>query len=147
MPARGFRKDIMLNVEVRGEDECWPWLGCVDRRGYGKASDGPRKRTAHRVVYERMVGPVPEGWDVDHSCDNPTCCNYLKHLRPMTHQENSTRGAGFAAENARKTHCPAGHEYTPENTSMINHGRSRRCKTCINERERRKRRERREAAR
>ncbi len=38
--------------------------------------------------------------------------------------------------NADRTHCPRGHEYTPENTAV--HAGKRSCRTCRNERKRKK---------
>ena len=46
---------------------------------------------AHRVYYERHVGPVPEGLELDHLCRNPGCVN-PEHLEPVTHAENIRRG-------------------------------------------------------
>jgi hypothetical protein len=39
-----------------------------------------------------MVGPVPEGLELDHLCENPPCCNPA-HLEPVTHAENNRRAA------------------------------------------------------
>jgi len=38
------------------------------------------------------------------------------------------RGKTVAAHNAQKTHCPQGHEFTPENTYRV--GGARRCREC-----------------
>lgn len=64
-----------LKVDRRGEDECWPWVGCVDRYGYGKTSFG-RKRNAiaHRLAWFLTHGAWPDKY-VLHSCDNRVCCN------------------------------------------------------------------------
>lgn len=116
-------------VDVRTADECWPWLAWLDRHGYGMISRGGRGNGmafAHRVAYEICVGPIPDGLEIDHLCRNPSCVNPA-HLEPVTHIENIRRGnAGqFWRE---KTHCPHGHEYTPENTQRY-HGR-RFCLQC-----------------
>ena len=47
--------------------------------------------------------------------------------------------AGAAAQNAAKTHCPQGHEYTEDNTYRYGNGRY--CRSCSRERMRIKRRE------
>lgn len=105
-----------------------------DRDGYGqlkvKRPDG-REGTerAHRVVYELMVGPIPEGMILDHLCRNRWCVR-PDHLEPVTHRTNIFRGEGLAPANAAKTHCPQGHEYSPENTYAYNDGRVRMCRRC-----------------
>lgn len=56
-------------------DECWPWRGTIRRKGYGQMSVAGRTRLAHRLAYELAVGPIPDGLQVCHRCDNPPCCN------------------------------------------------------------------------
>lgn len=118
-------------VEAGGEDECWLWTAGKSDRGYGQFWDGERKVRVHRFAYELLVGPIPTGMELDHLCRVLHCVN-PKHLEPVVHCENVLRGNGTAAENARKTHCKNGHEFTPENTYLgLERGRERRrCRTC-----------------
>lgn len=79
-------------VAVGEPDACWEWLGpkpryADGRGGYGSVSYEGRTHAAHKVAYLRNVGPVPEGMDVCHSCDNRGCCN-PKHLYLATHSQN-----------------------------------------------------------
>ncbi len=76
-------------IEKRGPEECWPWR-CRARtpRGYGLFSIGRQKFYAHRFAYELVNGPLSEGMEVLHTCDNPPCCNPA-HLYPGTQQENN----------------------------------------------------------
>lgn len=74
-------------VDVRGPDECWPWMAGL-RQGYGRFTITHGKGVqAHRVAYELTKGPIPPGLDVLHDCDFPPCCN-PSHLWPGTNLDN-----------------------------------------------------------
>lgn len=75
-------------VDIKGPDECWEWTR--SRWPFGHGSCGATifgERRAHRIAWVLTNGPVPDGLDILHSCDNPPCCN-PNHLRPGTHAEN-----------------------------------------------------------
>lgn len=120
--------------KVRVGDECWEWVGGKSR-GYGSFSYQGKIRKAHRFAYELLVGPIPEGLELDHL--RPFCstraCVRPDHLEPVTHEENSSRVG------RRLTHCKRGHEFTPENTRVQivrQRGKTyrwRKCKTCQRE--------------
>src|SRR6266576_3456485 len=95
-------------VDRRGSEECWPWQANRGR-GYGNVWIAGRMYRAHRVAYELLIGPIPEGLTLDHLCRNRGCVNPA-HLEPVTSRENTLRGEGISANNARKTHCKHGHE-------------------------------------
>lgn len=79
--------DNWLWPRVKKSDGCWFWLGSRDQKGYGKVQFQGQKSVVHRVVYELLVGPVPDGFQVCHHCDNPPCCNPA-HLFVGTNQDN-----------------------------------------------------------
>lgn len=130
---------LMSKREIDPETGCWNWTGSVVRTGYGqiKVRKGLVQRT-HRVMYEALVGPIPEGLDLDHLCRNRRCMN-PEHLEPVTERENALRGQGPAARNAMKTHCPRGHPYSGGNLYIIPSTGGRMCRTCSKEGERRRR--------
>lgn len=121
-------------------DKCWEWTAGKSSKGYGMVYVGGKMQMAYRVVYELYRGAIPEGRQLDHLCRNPGCVN-PEHLEPVTSKENTLRGEGIAARNARKTHCIHGHKYTPENTIIRKDGAGKECRTCRHNRaqERRKR--------
>jgi hypothetical protein len=133
-----FLERFWSKVDQRGE--CWEWTASRSDGGYGTffcrhlPGGTARPAHAHRIAYELSVGPVPNALTLDHLCRNRGCVNPA-HLEPVTRGENVLRGIGIFAENKRKTHCPLGHEYTPENTAPSGNGR--RCRTCKNARDNR----------
>ena len=108
---------------------CWLWTATGNGNGYGQFWSEKRMVYAHRHAYERWVGPIPDGLQIDHLC-RVRCCVNPNHLDPVTCRENLLRGETFNAENAAKTHCVHGHEFTPENTYISPCDGCRRCRNC-----------------
>lgn len=63
---------------------CWEWMGY--RARYGVIKYGSVKKV-HRVAWEIFVGPIPNGLNVLHKCDNPPCFN-PDHLFLGTQADN-----------------------------------------------------------
>ena len=71
-------------------DGCWLWAGYRDRNGYGRMGAGTREDgviLAHRASYIIHIGPIPDGVDVLHACDNPPCVR-PDHLVLGSHDDN-----------------------------------------------------------
>jgi hypothetical protein len=113
-------------------DACWLWIGprhyfgraCVclriaDCRCYGRQSfpcdphddtSRPKNWLAHRLVYELLVGPIPDGLVLDHlksRCTSRRCVR-PDHLEPVTITENTRRGGGrFGNKQLKKPRRPS----------------------------------------
>lgn len=122
-----------ISVEPSG---CWRWTGQITREGYGRVWFGTRTWYVHRLTYTQGVGPIPAGLELDHLCRNRWCCN-PEHLEAVTRSQNLRRSPLVGRTNASPTHCPHGHEFTPENTRLVpytrvdgSRGASRACRAC-----------------
>lgn len=113
--------------KVLKTDWCWIWTA-GKFNGYGRFYFNGRTRPAHQWPHVREHGPIPEGYELDHLCRNPSCVR-LDHLELVTHRINSLRSTSPQAINARKTECVHGHPFDEANTYYTAEGR-RRCRTC-----------------
>ena len=113
-----------------GPEACWPWTGGL-RKGYG--AFGVRKDLvvqAHRFAWELTYGPIPEGLNVLHHCDNPPCCNafHPEHLFLGTLSDNTldmhAKGRDhnfFTAHFSQmsETVLPLFHKLTPDDVRYV----------------------------
>lgn len=117
------------HVAISGD--CWHWTAsCNTRNGYGQfgIKDADGKWTmgrAHKVAYEILVGEVPAGLVLDHTCHTSDCAGGIQcphrrcvnpdHLCPVPQRDNVLRSNAPTAINGRKTECVNGHPFTPDN--------------------------------
>lgn len=114
----------------KGPEACWVWTGALTRSGYGQFYVARKKQVAHRWLLGVRRGE-PLEWPRErgcHRCDNPPCCNPA-HLYIGDAKANQADAMERSTYDWTRTHCPAGHEYTPENTYL--HERGKRCRQCM----------------
>lgn len=109
--------------------ECYISIRQTTPEGYARMNVRRKHKRVHRVAYEIIVGPIPEGYEPDHLCRQVLCWR-PEHLEAVTQNENFRRSNAPAAVNLRKTHCNNGHEFTDENTYRCPQSGRRRCLTC-----------------
>jgi hypothetical protein len=132
---------FMSWVEIQ-PNGCWRWKGKLNKNGYGYFWFEGKSRLVHRFAYEHFVGPIPEGYEVDHTChtrdescpggrcDHRACVCPDDHLEAVTSLVNVMRSRGLAAANAAKDVCINGHNLTEDNTYWYPGGRERGCRIC-----------------
>ena len=121
LPRRFWDKAVLY------PDGCWVWTAALNNEGYAAFTMGGRS-LAHRIAYEELVGPIPEGMVLDHVCRTRSCVNPA-HLEPVTQSENLLRGNTANARKSAQLSCIHGHEFTDENTYIKPNG-TRACREC-----------------
>lgn len=131
---------VLRRVAVSKETGCWHFTGYLNPYGYGETGKG----MAHRVVYEGVVGQIPAGLFLDHTCHSGdrscaggnSClhrsCVNPSHLEPVTPKENINRGRTaeyMSHRHDNTTHCVSGHPFDVGNTYVTPDGR-RQCRIC-----------------
>lgn len=123
----------------RAENECHLWTGCLGTGNYGSLTVDHKACKAHRWAWEHFVGPIPEGWVIDHLCHNRdlTCpggeacihrrCVNIDHLEPVP-AEGGVNINRSPHGPINKTHCKKGHPFDEANTAYAQNQRV--CRIC-----------------
>ena len=130
---------LLSHISPEPNSGCWLWIASLDTKGYGQINIGtggkPKMARSHREMYLSMIGPIPEGLELDHLC-RVRCCVNPAHLEPVTHEENYRRGLGgrnggiaMGKIKRARTHCPRGHSFADGN-EMFQNGRGKRWRYC-----------------
>lgn len=121
-----YYERVISRAEPDGE--CLVWTGARQPTGYGQIWNGIRPEQVHRIVYRSVHGSIPDGMEIDHLCRNRSCVR-IDHLEAVPHKENMRRSKSIMAENAAKTHCKRGHEFSGSNLYLAPNG-TRHCRAC-----------------
>ena len=88
-PDSGSRTKELFWSKVDTSGECWVWQACRSAFGYGRIRIEGKEYRAHRVSYIWEYGPIPDGVEVCHRCENPPCVR-PSHLFLGSHSVNMT---------------------------------------------------------
>lgn len=91
-----------LSRITRSEEGCWIWPGWKNTGGYGviKRGDG-LIAMVHRVVYEALVGEIPDGNHLHHLCHTKACVNPA-HLEPLSKRDHESLHAPLSDVKVRE---------------------------------------------
>jgi len=101
MSSRAARiwERIMENVYISkissyNGTPCWLWMGATSGKGrgggYGRIAIDGHSSAVHRVTYTMVHGYIARKRQIDHLCQNRSCCN-PDHLEDVTHKQNQKR--------------------------------------------------------
>lgn len=122
-------EQALTNHVVDPVSGCWICQGAQSDDGYCSITLDGKQMPAHRAVYLVKVGPIPDGYEVDHTCRTRPCIrpDHLEAVPPLVNKERSMVAR-------RDNRCRRGHLMTPENTYTLRRtdGRvSTSCKACV----------------
>ena len=118
-----------LHEKTEIKDGHWLYRNTNTKGGYGYVGHEGSNWSVHRLSLSLFLklNYRDYSWQANHLCNYKNCWNPL-HLYVGTQKDN-VQDSNVGLRNKQKTHCPLGHEYTPENTYTEPSGK-RRCIIC-----------------
>lgn len=123
----------LLGMYKVSPEGCWRYTGASNSKGYGQVRFQGKQYEVHRISAHINLGLDLKNRSqqsnhkiicLNHDCFNPD------HLKVGNCSSNALDTVtNKTNKEARKTHCPQGHEYTKDNTRVSSQG-YRSCKTC-----------------
>jgi hypothetical protein len=86
IPSHNNRK-YPTRYEIDRGTGCWNYQGRKNGHGYGMMTVEGETVVAHRHYYEQALSPIPDGFQLHHTCHNKACCN-PDHLVPLSLQDH-----------------------------------------------------------
>lgn len=124
--TRPLKERFWEKVDILGN--CWIWTGAtLANGGYGQVRVPGGRAYVHRVTYEWFNGPIPAGMEVDHLCKVRTCVN-PDHLQVLSPKDHRTK-------DLTKELCKHGHVLS-EDTCYLERDGTRKCRACLDRRNR-----------
>lgn len=132
-------RDDMYRDKLRSllkvtETGCWEYQGWCNEWGYGTMGYRGKTWMVPRLAHVLWKGPIPKGFYICHTCDNPPCAN-PDHLWAGKSRENLKDCVAKGRHTqANQTHCKHGHPLSGDNVRTYKHGDGklkRHCQTCV----------------
>lgn len=114
-----------FTARTRPMTDCIIWTGSVTSRGYGSFSIHSTSFLAHRMAWEDVHGPIPDGMTIDHLCRVRNCIN-VSHLEMVTRAENIRRARPLLV----RGECWKGHPIRSEDDINTRPSGHRECREC-----------------
>lgn len=104
---------LLNNIQRIPIAGCWIWIGTLGNHEYGRCYVDGKRQSVHRTIYKLLVGPIPDGMEIDHLCRVRLCIN-PEHLEAVTGDENKRRTKGHRFGDF----CKRGHAMTGDNVML-----------------------------
>jgi hypothetical protein len=132
-----IKERLESNRYILEPEGCWLWIEFLNPAGYGQLTIEGKSYGIHRLsLYVYTDFDLSSELIACHKvfCKRKNCFN-PEHLYAGTHSNNAIDIILIGDnKNAKKTHCPKGHEYTPQNTQIRHRynrtNPTRECRIC-----------------